>query len=396
MAVPPDSFFRIFTHDVRETLRRFYDNRHERITAHFAANFADQTTLERLLALELLEYDPTEFEYRLDGRIESFFEEMLGTAEVAQADWLGGLLEELRRLIGACQNLGDRRKCETFLKRIIRLLRNADSRAQRHLELIRSAVDFDYRAGSDFEVKLRNLQWHLERARSYGDGIAQLDSLLREHAFFQIQQDLSFLKLRTRMLRRCRLVSDALITIYQQIEDYLNRIQRDYARARKLIQLRSLLDRHEHLTATNLGEIAMRASGPWFFESRVRTLLAPSILDEHPELVERALTRAGVAKRKGQVRPVELRDYPPEELPPVIDWHNVFDAFARQEADLYSFLRGVKVEGRLLEEDEWLDGFCAILANEEWCDSWSDTAFEIAADQNWRHAVVPPPVRTAL
>ena len=395
MPVPADSFFRIFTHDVREILRRFYENRHERVTAHFAADFVDQATLERLLALELLEYDPGEGEYRLDGRLESFFEEMLGTAEVAQADWLGSLLEELRRLIGACQNLGDRRKSDTFLKRIVRLLRSADSRAQRHLELIRSAVDFDYRAGSDFEVKLRNLQWHLERARGYGDGIAQLDLLLRDHAFFQIQQDLVLLKLRTRMLRRCRLVSDALITIYQQIEDYLNRIQRDYARARKLIRLRALLDRHEHLAATNLGEIAVDAIGPWFYEPRVRTLLAPSILDERPELLERALARAGMAKRKGAVRPVELRDYPLEELPPVIDWHDVFDAFTRQEADLYSFLRSVRVEGRLLEEEEWLDGFCAILANEEWSDAWSDAAFDMAGDRNWRYAVVPPPGRTA-
>jgi hypothetical protein len=348
MPVPVDSFFRIFTHDVREILRRFYENRHERITVHSAVNFVDHATLERLLALELLEYDPGEGEYRLDDRLESFFEEMLGTAEVAQADWLGSLLEELRRLIGVCQNLGGRRKSETFLKRIVRLLRNADSRARRHLELIRSAVDFDYRAGSDFEVKLRNLQWHLERARGYGDGIAQFDSLLRDHAFFQIQQDLGLLKLRTRLLRRCRLVSYALITIYQQMEDYLNRIQRDYARARKLIRLRAPLDRHEHLATTNLGEIAVDAIGPLFYEARVRTLLAPSILDERPELLERALARAGVAKRKGAVRPVELRDYPPEELPPVIDWHEVFDAFTQQEADLYSFLRSVRVEGRPL------------------------------------------------
>lgn len=395
MPAPTDSFFRIFTADARDSLRRFYENRHERITVNLATDFAEQTTLDRLVALELLEFDPSEGEYRLDGRLESFFEEMLGTAEVAQADWLGSLLEELRRLIGACQNLGDRRKSETFLKRIVRLLRSADSRAQRHLELIRSAVDFDYRAGSDFEVKLRNLQWHLERARGYGDGIAQLDLLLRDHAFFQIQQDLGLLKLRTRLLRRCRLVSDALITIYQQIEDYLNRIQRDYARARKLIRLRALLDRHEHLAATNLGEIAVDAIGPWFYEARVRTLLAPSILDERPELLERALARAGVARRKGAVRPVELRDYPPEELPPVIDWHDVFEAFTRQEGDLYSFLRRVRVEGRLLEEEEWLDGFCAILANEEWSDAWSAAAFEMAGDQNWRYAVVPPPGRTA-
>lgn len=399
MPVPADSFFRVFAADARVdargALRRFYENRHERITSHLTANFTDQATLDRLLAIELLEYDPSESEYRLDGRLESFLEEMLGTAEVAQADWLSSLLDELRRLIEACQNLSDRRKSATFLQRIIRLLRSCDSRAQRHLELIRSAVDFDYRAGSDFEVKLQKLQWHLERARAYGDGVGLLDRLLRDHAFFQMHQELSLLKLRTRLLGRCRLVSDALITVYQQIEEYLNRIQRDYARARKLIRLRALLDRHEHLTATNLEEIAAAATGPWFYDARVRTLIAPAILDECPELLERALARAGVAKRKGAARPIELRDYPHEDLPPVIEWHDVFAAFTRQHDDLYSFLRTVRVEGRLLTEEEWLDGFCAILANEEWSDAWSGTAFAMTGNESWRYAVVPPPKQTA-
>lgn len=256
-------------------------------------------------------------------------------------------------------------------------------------------MDFDYRAGSDFEVKLQNLQWHLERARGYGDGIAQLDALLRDHAFFQVQKDLSLLKLRTRLLRRCRLVSDALITVYQQIEEYLNRIQRDYARARKLIRLRALLDRHEHLAATNLEELAAAAKGPWFYDARVRTLIAPAILDERPELLERAMTRTGVARQRAADRRVELRDYPPEDLPPIIDWHNVFAAFTRQQADLYSFLRSVRVEGRVLQEEEWLDGFCAILGNEEWSDAWSGAVFEMAEKEHWRYAVVPPPAHTA-
>jgi len=393
MSVPSDSLFRVFSADARVALRRFYENRHERIATHLATNFAEQSTLDRLLALELLEYDSGEGEYRLDGRLESFLEEMLGTAEVAHADWLGSLLEELRRLIEACQNLGDRRKSETFLRRIVRLLRHCDSRTQRHLDQIRSAVDFDYRAGSDFEVKLQNLQWHLERARSYGDGIGQLDLLLRDHPFFQVQQDLGLLKLRTRLLRRCRLVSDALITVYQMIEEYLNRIQRDFARARKLIRLRALLDRHDHLSTTNIEEVAAGATGPWFYDLRVRTLIAPAILDERPELLERALARSGVVKSRGATRPAEIRDYPVEELPPVIDWHDVFAAFNGQQGDLYSFLRSVRVEGRLLTESEWLDGFCAILANEEWSDAWSGTVFEMSGNENWRYAVVPPPER---
>lgn len=99
MPIHKDSLFRIFQADYRTALWRFFENRHDRMTADLAAEFCDRATLERLLGMELLQYDGASNEYRLDDRIERFIEEMLGAAEVAQADWLAALLEELRRVI---------------------------------------------------------------------------------------------------------------------------------------------------------------------------------------------------------------------------------------------------------------------------------------------------------
>jgi hypothetical protein len=388
MPIHKDSLFRIFQIDYRTALWRFFENRHDRITGDVAAEFCDDSTLERLLGLELLQYDGVSSEYRLDDRVERFFEEMLGAAEVAHADWLKALLDDLRREIDGHRKLAETSKGDAFLRSIVRLLRTCDSRAQRHLEDIKSCADFDYRAGANYEVKLLKLQWHLERARSYGRGIAEVDDLLKTHAFFQQHGKIDILSLRTRLIRRCDQIGDALIDTYQQIERYLNRVMRDHERARKLIYLRGLIERHEHLPATNIEEVAATADGPWFRESRWRTLLAPSVIDGRPDLLARVMARAGLADTMSRERRVEIQDHPIEEVPPVIDWQEVFESFRGQTDDLFVFLRRVKVDGRLLTEEEAIDGFCAILSNEDWKDSWSSGPFDLAVSDGWEYAVV--------
>ena len=203
MHVYRDSFFRIFQSDIRSALQRFFENRLVRITPEIAADFIDPATLDQLIALQLVEFDADAGEYRLDDRVERFFDEMLGAGEIAQANWLIGSPEELRRLIEGHQRLTDVAKGEVLLRRICRLMRTCLSRIQRHLEDVKSAVDYDYRAGSDYEVKLMKLQWHLDRARSYGNAVADLNNLLRHGAFFQVHQEIELLFLRGRLIRTC-------------------------------------------------------------------------------------------------------------------------------------------------------------------------------------------------
>ncbi|MEO7932001.1 MAG: hypothetical protein ABIT76_02475 [Chthoniobacterales bacterium] len=393
MSIHKDSLFRIFQTDYRTALWRFFENRHDRITGALASEFCDHATLEHLLGIELLQYDGASNEYRLDDRIERFIEDMLGAAEVAHADWLSSLLDDLRKLIDGYSKLAQTSKSDTFFRGILRFLRTCDSRAQRHLEDIKSTVDFDYRAGADYEVKLLKLQWHLERAHSYGGAIGELDDLLKNHAFFQQQGNIEILSLRSRLIRRCDQIGNALIDIYQQIEQYLNRVMRDHERARKLIRLRGLIERHEHLPATNIEEIAATADGPYFRDSRRHTLLAPSVIDERPELFERMLARAGLKNEPRTNRRVEIQEHPLDEMPPVIDWQDVFDSFCKQTDNLFVFLRSLKVEGRLLTEEEVIDGFCAILSNEDWTDGWSNKPFDLAMSDGWQYAVVTSATR---
>lgn len=391
MHVQKESFFRIFQSDLRVALQRFFENRRARITPEIAADFVDAATLDRLVALELVEHDSEAGEYRLDERVERFFDEMLGAVEVAHADWLVALLEEIRRTIEGYHKLSDPAKGDPLIRRIGRLLRTCKSRIQRHLEDVRAAVDYDYRAGSDYEVKLMKLGWHLERAKSYGNAVAELNNLLRHDAFFQVHQEMELISLRRQVIQRCGQVGDALIDVYQHIEDYLNRVQRNYIRARKLIRLCGLIERHEHLTASNLAEVASAARGPWFHEFRLRTLLIPTVIDTRPDLLERALARAGIGDAASKPRRVEIDHAPADDIPPVIDWQNFYEAFTKQRDDLFVFLGRARVEGRPLTEEERIDGYCAILTNEDWAEAWDGRLFEQATDGEWEYAVVKPP-----
>lgn len=124
-------------------------------------------------------------------------------------------------------------------------------------------------------------------------------------------------------------------------------------------------------------ELAATADGPWFREFRIRPLLDVSINDERPDL----LARAGVGEAVGRTRRTELKEHPAEELPPVIDWSNVGEAFAKQQNDLFAFLAMVRVEGRQLTEEERIDGYCAILCHEDWADGWDSRPFSFAAKE---------------
>jgi hypothetical protein len=76
----------------------------------------------------------------------------------------------------------------------------------------------------------------------------------------------------------------------------------------------------------------------------------------------------------------------------VIDWANVFEAFCRQENDLFSFLGQVHVKGRTLTEDERTRAFCDILADERWADLLCEGfPFPLVQSGTWEYAVVKPP-----
>jgi hypothetical protein len=63
---------------------------------------------------------------------------------------------------------------------------------------------------------------------------------------------------------------------------------------------------------------------------------------------------------------------------------------------LFVFLGKVRVEGRVLTEEERIDGYCAIICNEDWSEVWDALPFELATDGEWEYAVVKPPALVTI
>jgi hypothetical protein len=59
---------------------------------------------------------------------------------------------------------------------------------------------------------------------------------------------------------------------------------------------------------------------------------------------------------------------------------------------LYGFLATVRVESRPLTEEERIDGYCAILSNEDWAGDLDSRPFLMAAKEGWEYAIVKPPL----
>ena len=96
----------------------------------------------------------------------------------------------------------------------------------------------------------------------------------------------------------------------------------------------------------------------------------------------------------GRPRRVEVEPEPTDDIPPVIDWQNVYEAFTKQNDDLFVFLGKLRVGGRPLTEEERIEGYCAILTSEEWDMAGDDRPFRLASDGSWEYAVVQPPALT--
>jgi hypothetical protein len=59
--------------------------------------------------------------------------------------------------------------------------------------------------------------------------------------------------------------------------------------------------------------------------------------------------------------------------------------------DLFAFLAAARVDGRPLTEEERIDGYCAILSNEDWAGDLDNRPFLMAAKEGWEYAVIQPP-----
>jgi hypothetical protein len=248
------------------------------------------------------------------------------------------------------------------VEKLVRILKQLRYRLVRQNGELQRAADYDYRTEANYEIKEAKLQWRLEETENLRAVLDAVDKRMRQSPLFHTNRDASLLRARSQMMEAIISVGQRVIQSYQHIAEYLNRVRRDYARVRKLMRLQDLIDHYELESQTNVVDIADGLVGPLISSFNFHTVLSPSLLDENPAMLARALARQGLGNFGEKVRQVTL---PQREVPTepeiLIDAEELIENFSNQERDLFAYLSTVKLDGEYLEIERRISLFCEVL-----------------------------------
>lgn len=364
MAKQTRQFLHLFQKKYRDPMEVFFRNRDRELTAAEVFDSFDQETIRELIRFYVLLEDDSGF--RLDERVEDFLEQMLEAGDAAPVEWLETDLKDFDRWEGLYHKTNDLSQQNRCVAKLVRVLKQLRSRLLRQNSELQRAADYDYRTESNYEVKEAKLQWRLEETESLRGVLEQLDSRMRNSSLFRTNRDAALLTARSQMMEAILSVGQKVIQSYQQIAEYLNRVRRDHARVRKLIRLQDLIDRYELESQTNAADVAESLEGPLSSSFYFRTVLAPSLTDENPGMLDRVLAKKGIKDAGETKRRVTLpeREEPtdPEIL---IDVEELMVGFAEQERDLFAYLASVQLDGEHLDIELRISLFCEILTTPE-------------------------------
>jgi hypothetical protein len=382
--------FVLFQKKYREVLHRFFVNREQAFTHSEAEAFADDGTLADLVeAGALLDDDGC---YRLDDRVESFLEAMLDAGEAQPVQWLAAHLDEFEKWAQLFRNSADPSTQDRSLRRMVRAMSTLRLHVLRQIADLKREVDYDFRTESNYEVKEAKLQWHLKEAQALREVLGGVEERLLNAPIFLTVRDRDLLAEHSRLFRAVGAVGQGVVDVLRLVASYLNRVRRDFARARKLIRLREILDRYELEARTNVLDLSVSLTGPWVANFGYHTLLAPNIVEEKPDLVQRVLAQRGAGASLAAGADVVLAQEPVEtdEEQVLVDIEALMNAFASQNDDLFLFLARVKLDGDPLTEDQRIGLFCEVLSSDEFSNVCKvDEAARRQLDQ-WEYVLVTP------
>ncbi|MDQ8195682.1 hypothetical protein QEH59_14705 [Coraliomargarita sp. SDUM461004] len=360
MANHSRQFLHLFQKRYRDPVEVFFRNRDRELTTTEVFESFDQDTVRELLRLNVLLEEDSGF--RLDERVEGFLEQMLEAGDAAPVEWLETDLKEFDRWEGFYHQTNDLSQQNRCIAKLVRILKQLRNRLLRQNNELQRAADYDYRTESNYEVKEAKLQWRLEETEALRTVLGEVDIRMKQATVFQINRDTALLQARSQMIEAILSVGQKVIQSLQQIAEYLNRVRRDYARVRKLIQLQDLIDRYELDTQSNVAEVAETLEGPLVTSFNFHTVLAPNLLDENPAMLARVLAKQGIADAGENARRVVLpRMEAPAEPEILIDAEELIEDFSNQERDLFAYLANVKLDGEHLEIERRISLFCEIL-----------------------------------
>lgn len=382
-------FFHLFQSKYRNALSIFFNNRERELTSVEVAEMFDEGALHELLRLNVILEEDTGF--RLDERAELFFEQMLEAGDSPPVEWLETDLKEFDRWEGLYHQSEDPAQQERSVVKLVRLLKQLRNRLLRQNADLQRAADYDYRTEAIYEIKEAKLQWRLEETETLRKVLTEIEERMRNSALFHTNRDVILLRSRGQLLDAIIAVGQGVIQSYQRIAEYLNRVRRDHARARKLIQLQDLIDRYELEARTNVQAVADAIEGPLIENFSLHSLLAPSLVDENPAMLARVLSRLGIGDTN--VKPNRVVVPPREESSEpeiVIDAEELLELFARQERDLFDFLSNITLDGEPIEIDRRIALFCEILTTPDLLDRCHVQEGQTRHLEEWEYLEVLP------
>ncbi len=333
---------------------------------------------------------------RLDDRVEEFLGEMLAGIDASEAGRYSEALNEAKRQTQAHAQASDDETKEALSNGVRKIMRQIRSRLERGIDGLRENVDLDYRASANLELKIVRLQHHKETAERINTSLGGWADFLQNNHFFRATTDREIQQHWKTFGVLSDRVRQGLLEICGTIQRYLNHALRDYRRVRKLIHLNALINRHEHMTRTNIEQVADVCDGPQFAGSgSITTAFYPAVIDLEPSVLRDALAGRLDAKHgRNRERSIRLNPRRAEEASRQIDWDLVREGFLIQEQDLFRFLRDkLKVNGEPVTETEVITGFITIIQREP--SLWRQHR-DFVDENGWRFALVQVGGRATL
>lgn len=216
----------------------------------------DTEKLERLAAYNLLVRNQSQIS--LDSRLQEFFEEFLEVDETVHVLYIQENLNQIKTNQSYYLKENQATKREQYLTKIKRHLRRIDQVTLQNVKTLRNNTDETYKTETNFEIKKEKLT-DIRTQRDALEGVIKaVERMIQDDLFFKTTSDTE-LQL---IIHRLRLtLNDSvhnLIEIQQQIIEYLNHIEKRVQIANKVLQLKSLRDKHYLKERTNFYQLAAR------------------------------------------------------------------------------------------------------------------------------------------
>ena len=328
----------------RKLFSALFDKRMFPIQEEMIVPLVDHDTekLEHLAAYNLLFRNQSQIS--LDSRLQEFFEEFLEVDETVHVLYIQENLNQIKTNLSYYLKENQATKREQYLIKIKKHLRRIDQVTQQNVKTLRNNTDDTYKTETNFEIKKEKLT-NIRSQRDALEGVIKaVERLIQEDLFFKTATD-SELQL---IVHRLRMTLNGsfhnLIEIQQQIIEYLNHIEQRVQIVEKVLQLKSLRDKHYLKERTNFYQLAATNKDiPISQAESYRTRLSIGLLlnDEEKQTLifkvrnkikNRKLLALNVA---GTISEEALTDQ--EQIEETINLHGLKQIFMGKNQDLFSF-----------------------------------------------------------